>query len=218
MQTLDQSLQRLFKNKNISDLEVIIKSVKPEQVQRTIGVSSLDSIPEPETGPGFIDMGEELIPVEKKIVHYRANFSPGLEGAWTCSGAVLFQDPGMILSNPHGNQSNRFYVSDFNIVSKKIPSFSLPRRLLLRFKMETAQESAAEQGHTLQVKLFTQPEPNKPAAFHKINMSFALDIDNKWHTWVIDIPADAAGKMLKITMFEFPVILTKVFISDIIFF
>lgn len=218
MQTLDQSLQTLYKRKIISDLEVVTKSIKPEQVQRKIDVSVPDSIPEPNTGPGFVDVGEEIIPIEKKIIRYRANFSPGLEGAWTSSAAVVFQDPGLILSNPPGNTTNRLYVSDFNIVSKKIASFALPRKLLIRLKMELNDSFKLEEENLLSVKLFTQPEPARPAAFNKVNLSFKLDIDNKWHTLVIDIPAEAVGKMLKITMLEFPIILTKVLVSDMIFF
>jgi len=218
MQTLDQSLQRLYKSKIISDLEVVTKSVNPDQLQKKMEATVPDSIPEPKTGPGFIDAGEEIIPIDKKVIRYRANFSPGLEGAWTSSSAVVFQDPGLVLSNPPGHMTNRFYVSDFNIVSKKIPAFPLPRKLLIRFKMEFDEAFKNDEPNQLLLKLFTQPEAEKPAQFNKINLSFDISLDDKWHTFVIDIPDEAIGKMLKISMLEFPVVLTKVLVSDIIFF
>ena len=218
MQTLDQSLQKLYKNKAISDLEVITKALKPEQLQRKMYKASKDEIPEPDTGPGFADMGEELIPIEKKVIRYRADFIPGQEGFWTSSVEVIFQDPGMLLSKPPGTLSNRFYVSDFSIVSKKKASFALPRRLLIRFKLEIGQNNTADEEQArLMVKLFTQPQKGKPTAFNKINLSFPLAPDEKWHTWLINIPDEAIDKMLKISMLEFPGSLTKVTISDMIF-
>ncbi len=219
MQTLDQSLQKLYKSKAISDLEVVTKAVKPEHLQRKMYNASKNEIPEPDAGPGFSDVGEEIITIEKKIIRYRADFIPGQEGFWTSSVAVIFQDPGMLLSKPPGTPSNRFYVSDFNIVSKKKASFALPHRLLIRFKLVTGRNNTAdEEQPQLMVKLFTQPQKDKPTAFNKINLSFPLTIDEKWHTWLINIPEEAVGRMLKISMLEFPVSLTKVTVSDMIFF
>ncbi|MCG2712907.1 MAG: hypothetical protein L6416_11380 [Candidatus Omnitrophica bacterium] len=125
----------------------------------------------------------------------------------------------MLLSKASGTSLNRLYVSDFNIVSKKKPSFALPHQLLIRFKLDIGQNNIPEEEQArLMIKLFTHPPKDNPTAFNKINLSFPLLIDEKWHTWVINIPDEAADKMLKISMLEFPVSLTKVTISDIIFF
>ncbi len=219
MQTLDQSLQKLYRSKSISDLEVVTKAVKPEHLQGKIYKASRDEVPLPDTAAAFTDMGEEIIQIEKKIIRYQADFTPGQEGFWTSSVAVMFNDSGMLLNKPPGTASNRLYVSDFNIVSKRKSSFALPHRLLIRFKLEIDENNIAEEEHhQLMVKLFTQPQKDKPAAFNKINLSFPLPIDKKWHTWVMNMPDDAVGKMLKISMLEFPSSLTKVTVSDMIFF
>ncbi|MFH1093870.1 MAG: PilT/PilU family type 4a pilus ATPase [Candidatus Omnitrophota bacterium] len=219
MQTLDQSLQKLYKVKAISDVEVVTKALKPEQLQRKMYTAAKDEIPEADTGPGFTDMGEDIITIEKKIIRYQADFSSGQEGFWTSSVAVIFQEAGMLLSKAPGNPSNRLYVSDFNIVSKKKASFALPYRLLIRFKLAIDQNNIPDEEQAqIMVKLFTQPQKDKPTAFNKINLAFPLPIDEKWHTWVINIPDEGIDKMLKISMFEFPFSLTKVTISDMLFF
>jgi hypothetical protein len=156
--------------------------------------------------------------LNKKMVCYRANFAPGMEGYWTSSVSVSFYDPGMIVSVAPGMPAHRVYVSDFNIVSKKIAPFPLPHRMLIRFKIESGNIPAPDESSEFLLKLFAQPEQEKLNSYHKINLAFPLNVDDKWHTWVITIPADEVGKMLKITMFEFPVFLTKILISDIIFF
>ncbi|MBU4304293.1 MAG: PilT/PilU family type 4a pilus ATPase [Candidatus Omnitrophica bacterium] len=216
MQTLDQSLQKLYEMNMISDLEVVSKAVKPEQLKKKLFDSSIP-LPESETG-GFVDVGEEVIPIEKKMIKYRADFSPGMEGYWTSSIAVVFQDSGLALMPPADAMLSRLYVSDFNVVGKRIPAFELTYRMLLRFKLETKSNQPVEENPQLLIKLFTQPEKDKITAYHKVNLSFPLEINENWHTWVITVPRDDVGKLLKITMFEFPVFLTKVIISDIIMF
>lgn len=218
MQTLDQSLQQLYKSKEISDVEVVTKAHKPDELQRKMYSEVKNEIPAPD-GLGFSDMGEDVIPIENKIIRYKADFSPGQEGAWTSSIAVVFQDPGMILVKPPGLTSNRLYVSDFNIVSKRKPPFALPHRMLVRFKLELDENNTRPGDMSeISVKLFTLPQKDKPTAFSKINLSFPIMLDEKWHTWVINIPDEAVDKMLKISMLEFPGSLTKVSISDMIFF
>ena len=217
MQTLDQSLQKLYQENIISDLEVVTKSVKPEQLHNKL-VSTNIPFPEEIAGLDFVDLGEEMIPLENKMIKYRANFTPGQESYWTSSASVVFQDPGMILTKLSGSGANRFYVSDFNIVSKKVSPFELPHRLLLRFKIEFEPKDISAENKPLVLKLFTLPEKDKPASFVKTNSNYPLKLDDHWHACVINIPPEAAGKLLKIVMFEFPEFLTKVLISDIIFF
>lgn len=217
MQTLDQALQKLYQKNIISDLEVVTKSVKPEQIHNKLIRSDIPT-PEEINNLGIIDLGEEMIPLENKIIKYRANFTPGQESYWTSSASVVFQDPGMILTKLLSSGSNRFYISDFNIVSKKISPFELPHRLLLRFKIEFDQNNCQDSNSELCLKLFTLPEKDKPANFVKTNSKYHLEQDERWHTCVINIPEEAAGKLLKIVMLEFPDFLTKVLISDIIFF
>jgi len=219
MQTLDQALQKLHKDNVISDLEVVTKAVQPEFLRKKLfGTTDDSSLPGEDKGPGFVDVGEEMISIEKKMLRYRANFSPGQEGFWTSSIAVCFKDPGMVLSIPPGTPVQRIYVSDFNVVGKRISPFELPYRLLVRFKLEANIDEIPVEPPELLIKIFTQPEKGKISSYNKINLSFPLTIDEKWHTWVINIPEPEVGKLMKITMVEFPVILTKIMISDIIFF
>lgn len=217
MQTLDQALKKLYDVNVISDLEVVTKAVNPEQISQKITETEIQ-LPEDETETGVLDAGEEIISIDRKLIRYQATFIPGDEGYWTSSVVVVFQDPGMVLHILPGSSINRIYLSDFNIVSKKVPSFKLSKRLLIRFKMEGGSKLKGDHPDELLVKLFTQPEKDMPSKYNKINLSFPLEIDQQWHTWVIDIPPYAIGKFLKITMFEFPLTLTKIFISDIIFF
>ncbi|MFH1063198.1 MAG: PilT/PilU family type 4a pilus ATPase [Candidatus Omnitrophota bacterium] len=217
MQTLDQALQRLYQKNIISDLEVVTKSVKPEQLQNKLIRSDIPS-PEELDSLGFVDLGEEMIPLENKMIKYRANFTSGQESYWTSSASVVFQDPGMILTKLASSGSNRFYISDFNIVSKKVSPFELPHRLLLRFKIEFDPKTSQDSSTELSLKLFTLPEKDKPTSFVKTNSKYPLEPDECWHTCVINIPEEAVGKLLKIVMLEFPDFLTKVLISDIIFF
>ncbi len=217
MQTLDQALQHLYQKNIISDLEVVTKSVKPDQLHDKLIRTDIPS-PEEIDSLGFVDLGEEMIPLENKIIKYRPNFTTGQESYWTSSASVVFQDPGMILTKISGTGANRFYVSDFNIVSKKVAPFELPHRLLLRIKIECAAKDILEDKSNLVLKLFTLPEKDKPSSFVKTNSSYPLEINERWHTCVINIPKEAVGKLLKIVMFEFPEFLTKALISDIIFF
>ncbi|MFH2144783.1 MAG: PilT/PilU family type 4a pilus ATPase [Candidatus Omnitrophota bacterium] len=220
MQSLDQALHALYEKHMISELEVITKSVTPAQATRHIGRVS---IPQPEniSGPGFLDVGEEIMPIDKKMIKYKANLTTGQEGYWTSSLPVVFNNEGMVLSVAPGLHVERIYVSDFNIVGKKTVSFELARKLLLRFKLELDESDALKDVNEpccLEVKIFTQPETAQAASYNKINLKFPLQLNEKWHTWVINIPQEAQGKMLKISMFEFPNFLTRVLISDIIFF
>jgi len=216
MQTLDQALQKLYKVNIISDLEVVTKSVKPEQLKKKLFDANV-KIPGKEDLKGFIDLGEEMIKIEKKALKYQANFTPGQEGYWTSSVAVTFEDDGLVLNMSPGMSLNRLYVSDFNIVSKKVAPFAIPHKLLVRFKLDSGEDSP-ESDPELNLKLFAQPEPGKPTSYNKISLNYPLKLDNRWHTWVINIPDEVVGKMLKIVMLEFPVVLTRVAISDIIFF
>ena len=217
MQTLDQALQQLYQKNIISDLEVITKSIKPEQLRNKLIRTDIPA-PEEIDSLGFLDLGEEMIPLESKLIKYRANFTSGQESYWTSSASVVFNDPGMILTKISGAGTNRFYVSDFNIVSKKVNPFKLPHKILLRFKIECAANNDLDDQSNLILKLFTLPEKNKPASFVKTDSSYPLELDERWHTCVISIPDEAIGKLLKIVMFEFSGSLTKVLISDIIFF
>ncbi|MBU1043036.1 MAG: PilT/PilU family type 4a pilus ATPase [Candidatus Omnitrophica bacterium] len=217
MQTLDQALQKLYQKNIISDLEVVTKSVKPEQSHNKLIRNDIPS-PEEIASLNFIDLGEEMIPLENKMIKYRSNFTPGQESYWTSSASVVFQDPGMILTKLASSGANRFYISDFNIVSKKVSPFELPHRLLLRFKIEYDPKNIPDIENHLVLKLFTLPEKDKPTSFVKTNSNYPMELNDRWHTCVINIPPEAVGKLLKIVMFEFPEFLTKVLISDIIFF
>ncbi|MCG2712906.1 MAG: PilT/PilU family type 4a pilus ATPase [Candidatus Omnitrophica bacterium] len=66
MQTLDQSLQKLYKYNAISNLEVVTKALKPEQLQKKMYTAAKNEIPEADTGAGFSDKGEDIITIEKK--------------------------------------------------------------------------------------------------------------------------------------------------------
>jgi len=218
MQTLDQALQKLFSDNVISELEVVTQSNRPDLLRDKIGKTSIPT-PEELDGKSFIDLGEEMISIDQKTVRYKAQFIPGTESYWTSSVAVQFSGEGLNLTLLPGMPVNRLYVSDFNIVGKHVKPFELPKRLLIRFRVTTDHPPVTESAPELQLKLFTQPESGNLASYNKINVSYPLPApDAKWHTWVITLPLDAQGKLLKITMFEFPVFLTKVTISDIIFF
>jgi len=219
MQTLDQALNNLYKTNVISEIEAVTKSVAPVQASRQLKVTS--SIPPPQdiAGEGFSDAGEDIIHIDKRLIRYHANFTPGQEGYWTSSKLVVFDDTGMSLSTLASSETDRFYVSDFNIVGKRVSPFALPKRMLVRFKLELGNEKdALGQEAKISIKLFTQPEQGKISSYNKVNLSFPLAPDDKWHTWVIKIPNEVIGKLLKINMLEFPPTLTKVLISDIIFF
>jgi twitching motility protein PilT len=217
MQTLDQALKALYHDNIISDLEVVTKALKPDQLKNNLIRSSIPT-PEEVENLGFVDLGEEMIPLENKIVKYRANFTAGQESYWTSSAAVVFKDPGMVLTKLSGSGVNRFYVSDFNIVSKKVNPFELPHKFLVRFQCKLEEALDPEQKTEIVLKLFTLPEKDKPTSYVKTNSKYEYTLDDRWHTCVFDIPEEAIGKLLKIVMLEFPEFLTKVFISDIIFF
>ncbi|MBI4845765.1 MAG: PilT/PilU family type 4a pilus ATPase [Candidatus Omnitrophica bacterium] len=215
MQTLDQALGKLHQNNQINDLELVSKSANPTQLKRKLFDQEIPLTSD--SGPGFIDVGEDLIPIDKKIIRYQANFTPGLEGYWTSSVAVTFKNEGLTLLILPGMPIQRIYLSDFNIVSKRVLTFELTHRLIIRFKTEHEAEFKNDVPQLL-VKLFTQPEGENLAKYNKINLTYPLTLDDKWHTWVITIPEAETGKLLKITMLEFPSFLTKVVISDMIFF
>ncbi|MCM8813126.1 MAG: PilT/PilU family type 4a pilus ATPase [Candidatus Omnitrophica bacterium] len=219
MQSFNQSLSHLCQKNLVSDVEAISRSTAPAQTNRTLQTAPASSVPQKNVLPaaakeGYTDLGEEMMPIDKKLIRYRAQFSPGLEGFWTSGGAVSFAEGTLSVSAIPGASDTRFYVNDFNIVSKKILSFPLPPRLLLRFRIET---DTPQPGQLL-VKFFTQPEQEKITAYHKINLSFPLPADLRWHTWAIGIPPAAQGKLLKIAMLEFPAFVHRVVVSDLLYF
>ena len=218
MQTMDQSLQQLYENKVITDIELLTNANKPDEVQKKI---QKNEIPTTQTTNDLasVDIGEQMITLDKKMILYKASFLPGQEGYWTSSVGIVFQEPGLVIRVAPGLIPKRLYVSDFNIVSKKLRPFTLGKKLLVRFKIE-ADKSRVPQNEQMMmnIKLFAQNDEQSSAGYDKINLDYPINDDGKWHTYVIPLPYEAVGKMLKINMLEFPICLTKIFISDIIFF